>query len=79
MINTNEEESGLPLVLDLNGDGIETVGISATTHILFDHNNDGITTGKGWGSKGRMRFISLLTLNVTQGLTQKMRIYSHFP
>jgi hypothetical protein len=37
-----------PLVLDLDGDGIETVGISATTHILFDHNNDGIKTGTGW-------------------------------
>jgi len=37
-----------PLVLDLDGDGIETVGVNATTHILFDHNNDGITTGTGW-------------------------------
>jgi hypothetical protein len=37
-----------PLVLDLDGDGIETVGISSTTHILFDHNNDGIKTGTGW-------------------------------
>jgi hypothetical protein len=37
-----------PLVLDLDGDGIETVGISATTHILFDYNNDGIKTGTGW-------------------------------
>jgi hypothetical protein len=37
-----------PLVLDLDGDGIETVGVNATTHILFDHNNDGIKTGTGW-------------------------------
>jgi hypothetical protein len=37
-----------PLVLDLDGDGIETVGVNATTHILFDHNNDGIATGTGW-------------------------------
>ncbi len=37
-----------PLALDLDGDGIETVGVNATTHILFDHNNDGIKTGTGW-------------------------------
>jgi len=37
-----------PLVLDLDGDGIETVGVNATTHILFDHNNDGLKTGTGW-------------------------------
>jgi len=24
------------------------VGVNATTHILFDHNNDGIITGTGW-------------------------------
>lgn len=35
-----------PLVLDLDGDGIETVGTNAG--ILFDHNNDGIKTGTGW-------------------------------
>ena len=37
-----------PLVLDLDGDGIETVGVNATTHVLFDHNNDGVKTGTGW-------------------------------
>lgn len=35
-----------PLVLDLDGDGIETRGIDGT--ILFDHNGDGIRTGTGW-------------------------------
>ena len=35
-----------PLILDLNGDGIGTVGTSAG--ILFDHNADGIATGTGW-------------------------------
>ena len=36
-----------PLAIDLNGNGIETVGIGATP-ILFDHNADGIRTGTGW-------------------------------
>ena len=36
-----------PLAIDLDGDGIETVGITATP-ILFDHNADGIRTGTGW-------------------------------
>jgi hypothetical protein len=40
-----------PLVLDLDGDGIETVGInpsSTSAPILFDHNADGIRSGTGW-------------------------------
>lgn len=36
-----------PLAIDLDGDGIETVGIG-TDPILFDHNADGIRTGTGW-------------------------------
>jgi Ca2+-binding RTX toxin-like protein len=39
---------GDPLVLDLDGDGIETVGINPAAPILFDHNADGIKTGTGW-------------------------------
>jgi len=35
-----------PLVLDLDGDGLELVGASGS--ILFDHNADGIKTGTGW-------------------------------
>lgn len=35
-----------PLVLDLDGDGVETVGVTAG--VLFDHNGDGIKTGTGW-------------------------------
>jgi hypothetical protein len=35
-----------PLTLDLDGDGLETVG--TTAGILFDHNADGIKTGTGW-------------------------------
>ncbi|WP_428422559.1 hypothetical protein [Methylibium sp.] len=38
---------GDPLAIDLDGDGLETVGIGATP-ILFDHNADGIKTGTGW-------------------------------
>jgi hypothetical protein len=35
-----------PLAIDLDGDGIETVGVDAG--VLFDHNADGIETGTGW-------------------------------
>ncbi|MCL2658356.1 MAG: hypothetical protein FWD62_13290 [Betaproteobacteria bacterium] len=34
-----------PLALDLDGDGIETIGVGT---VLFDHNGDGIRTGTGW-------------------------------
>ena len=38
-----------PLAIDLDGDGIETVGISATGNaILFDHDANGVKTGTGW-------------------------------
>ncbi|WP_236598189.1 calcium-binding protein [Alicycliphilus denitrificans] len=37
-----------PLVLDLDGDGIETVGITGSNPILFDHDADGTRTGTGW-------------------------------
>jgi hypothetical protein len=36
-----------PLAIDLDGDGIETVGITGTP-VLFDHNADNIKTGTGW-------------------------------
>lgn len=35
-----------PLILDLDGDGLELAG--ATGAVLFDHNADGIKTGTGW-------------------------------
>lgn len=38
-----------PIILDLDGDGIETVGLNAG--ILFDHNGDGVKTGTGWVGK----------------------------
>ncbi|WP_165091006.1 calcium-binding protein [Neisseria yangbaofengii] len=37
-----------PLVLDLDGDGIETVGTQGYKGALFDHNSDGIRTSTGW-------------------------------
>ncbi|MEW6036671.1 MAG: hypothetical protein AB1648_00180 [Pseudomonadota bacterium] len=37
-----------PLVLDLDGDGIETVGTDPNRPILFDHDADGMKTGSGW-------------------------------
>ncbi|MDD5053522.1 MAG: calcium-binding protein [Sulfuricurvum sp.] len=36
-----------PLVLDLDGDGIETTGVGAGS-VLFDHDGDGIKTATGW-------------------------------
>lgn len=36
-----------PLVLDLDNDGIETIGINGTA-VVFDHDGDGIKTGTGW-------------------------------
>lgn len=36
-----------PLAIDLDGDGIETVGIGSTP-VTFDHNADGVRTGTGW-------------------------------
>ena len=37
-----------PLTLDLDGDGLETVGIDSANPILFDHDGDGIKTATGW-------------------------------
>ncbi|MBC7700525.1 calcium-binding protein, partial [Aquabacterium sp.] len=36
-----------PLAIDIDGNGANTVGISANP-ILFDHNADGVKTGTGW-------------------------------
>jgi len=36
-----------PLALDLDGDGIETIGLRDGKPILFDHDGDGIKTGTG--------------------------------
>ncbi|MFZ6800379.1 calcium-binding protein [Undibacterium sp. Di24W] len=37
-----------PLVLDLDGDGVETTSMRDGTVITFDHDADGIKTGTGW-------------------------------
>lgn len=37
-----------PLTLDLDGDGVETVGIQDGSVVYFDHNNDGVRTATGW-------------------------------
>jgi hypothetical protein len=37
-----------PLVLDLDGDGLELIAANGT--VLFDHNADGIKTGTGWSA-----------------------------
>ena len=37
-----------PLTLDLDGDGLETVGIDSTNPILFDHDGDGVKNATGW-------------------------------
>ena len=38
-----------PILLDLDGDGVETVGLSA--NIYFDHDADGVLTKTGWVGK----------------------------
>ncbi|MRU27428.1 bacteriocin, partial [Xylella fastidiosa subsp. multiplex] len=42
----NSRDARDPLVLDLDGDGIETV--AAGKPILFDHDGDGIKHARGW-------------------------------
>lgn len=37
-----------PIVLDLDGDGIETIGANDFNGAMFDHDNDGIRTATGW-------------------------------
>ena len=37
-----------PLTLDLDGDGLETVGIDTNNPILFDHDGDGVKNATGW-------------------------------
>jgi len=37
-----------PLVLDLDGDGIEATAIDRTAPVLFDHDADGIQAATGW-------------------------------
>lgn len=37
-----------PLVLDLDGDGIETTAEAGANGVAFDHDNDGVRTPTGW-------------------------------
>ncbi len=37
-----------PLILDLNGNGIETIAANRASPILFDHDGDRIKSGTGW-------------------------------
>jgi hypothetical protein len=54
-----------PLVLDLNGAGISTVGINPLAPILFDHDGDGIKTGTGWLGAGEGILVLDLNANGT--------------
>ncbi len=38
-----------PIILDLDGDGLETVGL--TSNAYFDHDGDGVLTRTGWAGK----------------------------
>ena len=37
-----------PLTLDLDGDGLETLGLDTANPLLFDHDGDGVKTASGW-------------------------------
>lgn len=39
-----------PIILDLDGDGLETVGLA--NNVYFDHDGDGVLTRTGWVAKG---------------------------
>ncbi|TNF83810.1 hypothetical protein FGE05_06290 [Pseudomonas sp. ICMP22404] len=45
MVN-DAEALGSPLILDLDGDGVETTGLSA--HVHFDHDTNGFAESTGW-------------------------------
>ena len=38
-----------PIILDLDGDGLETVGLAS--NVYFDHDDDGVLTRTGWAGK----------------------------
>ncbi|MFN3716744.1 MAG: hypothetical protein ACK4R8_08485, partial [Thiobacillus sp.] len=38
-----------PILLDLDGDGLETVGLAS--NVYFDHDGDGVLTKTGWAGK----------------------------
>jgi VCBS repeat-containing protein len=38
-----------PIILDLDGDGLETVGLASS--VYFDHDGDGVLTKTGWAGK----------------------------
>lgn len=46
--NSNKYHIYDPIVLDLDGDGIETISTNCFNGILFYHDNDGIKTATGW-------------------------------
>ncbi|WP_437607929.1 hypothetical protein WMF20_44690 [Sorangium sp. So ce834] len=39
---------GDPLAIDLDDDGIETLGLDGSSSVLFDHDGDGVATATGW-------------------------------
>ncbi|KYF81809.1 hypothetical protein BE17_34130 [Sorangium cellulosum] len=39
---------GDPLAIDLDDDGVETIGLDGSASVLFDHDGDGVATATGW-------------------------------
>ncbi|KYF77971.1 hypothetical protein BE18_33620 [Sorangium cellulosum] len=39
---------GDPLAIDLDDDGVETLGLDGSGSVLFDHDGDGVATATGW-------------------------------
>ena len=54
-----------PLAIDLDGDGIETLGVNTNggTPVLFDHDADGLKTGTGWLTGGDAWLVRDLNAN----------------
>lgn len=44
----NSEDVGSPLVLDMDGDGIELTNIASADSVYWDYDNDGFAEGGGW-------------------------------
>jgi hypothetical protein len=50
LLGKNYRQPADPLVLDLDGDSIETIAVSAVNAVMYDYNGNEIKTTTGWSS-----------------------------